>query len=102
MLQPDSRFTFSSRKRSTVGSLVKAQGVPLHGRLMSKHKLPKLALVILLSLSCCAPVFASALLEEGKQAFQEKRFNAAAKTLNEVITQEAANPRRILLARAVA
>jgi tetratricopeptide (TPR) repeat protein len=92
MLQPDTRFTFSSRKRSTVGSQVKAQGVPLPGRLMNKHKLPKLALLILLSLNCCAPVFASALLEEGKQAFQEKRFNAAAKTLNEVITQEAANP----------
>jgi tetratricopeptide (TPR) repeat protein len=69
-----------------------AQGAPLIGRLMSKHKLPKLALVILLSLNCCAPVRASALLEEGKQAFQEKRFNAAAKTLNQAITEEAANP----------
>ena len=92
MLQPDSRFTFSSRKRSTVGSQIKAQGVQLIGRLMSKHKLPQLALLILLSLNCCAPVFASALLEEGKQAFQEKRFNAAARSLNLVIAQESANP----------
>jgi tetratricopeptide (TPR) repeat protein len=92
MLQPDRRFTFSSRKRSTVWSQVMAQGAPFTSRLMSKHKLPRLALLILLSLNCCAPVFASALLEEGKQAFQEKRFNAAAKTLNQVISQESANP----------
>jgi tetratricopeptide (TPR) repeat protein len=59
---------------------------------MSKFKIAKLALAILLSLNCCAPVLAGALLETGKQEFQEKRFNAAAKTLNQVITEEAGNP----------
>jgi tetratricopeptide (TPR) repeat protein len=62
---------------------------------MSKHEFSsfsRLAVVILLSLNCCAPVFASALLEEGKQAFSEKRYNAAAKTFDQVVSKENGNP----------
>ncbi len=62
---------------------------------MSKHEFSsfsRLAVVILLSLNCCAPVFASALLEEGKQAFSEKRYNAAAKSFDQVVSKENGNP----------